>query len=142
MASVEANHPPNTVKDHLKQILPDTLDAPEPERLLNDLRTVHDESSDEHKDILNGFIIATCDGSICYENSVIAAPVLIRRFDEFRLEDWKPFIEETESFETARIPSNLLYIALECHKSFSGLLDLIKESASGLANNITEIEEK
>jgi len=67
---------------------------------------------------------------------------IIRRFDEFRLEDWKPFIEETESFETARIPSNLLYIALECHKSFSGLLDLIKETASGLVNNVTEIEEK
>lgn len=142
MASVEDRHPPATVKDHLIQILPDTLDAAEPERLLMDLQTLHDESSDEHKDILNGFIIATYEGSFSSSDSVVAAPVLIRRFDEFHKNDWKPFIQKTRSFEMAKIPSNLLFIAVECHESFSGLLDLIKGSASGANNSEIENGEK
>jgi len=138
MASVENRHPPATVKDHLKQMLPDTLDAAEPGRLLMDLQALHGESSDEHKDILNGFIIAILEESFSSSDSVMAAPVLIRRFDEFHKNDWKPFTQKTGSFELAKIPSNLLFIAVECHESFSGLLDLIKESASGM--NYSEIE--
>jgi hypothetical protein len=138
MASVEDKHPPATVRDHLTQILPDTLDAAEPERLLNDLQTLHDESSDEHKDIINGFIIATYEGSFSSSASVVATPILIRRFDEFHRDDWVPFTQKSGSFELAKIPSNLLFIAIECHESFSGLLDLIKESASGVNNS--EIE--
>lgn len=83
-------------------------------------------------------IIATYEGSFSSSDSVVAAPVLIRRFDEFHKNDWKPFIQKTRSFEMAKIPSNLLFIAVECHESFSGLLDLIKGSTSG-ANN-SEIE--
>jgi hypothetical protein len=134
MSSVENKHPPSTVTDHLKQILPNTLDADKPERLLNDLQTLHDESSDDHKDILNGFIIATLAGSFS-SDSVRAVPVLIRRFDEFHKNDWKPFIQNIRLFEKAKIPSRLLFIAVECHESFSGLLDLIKKSASGSNNS-------
>jgi hypothetical protein len=138
MASAENRHPPTTVRDHLTQILPDTLDAVKPDRLLTDLMTLHDESSDEHKDVINGFIIATYEESFSSSDSVIAAPVLIRRFDEFHKNDWKPFIQKTGSFERAKIPSRLLFIALECHESFSGLLDLIKKSASGPNNSKIE----
>ncbi len=132
MASAENRHPPATVKDHLKQLLTDTLDAPEHVRLLNDLQTLHDESSDEHRDILNGFIIAACEGSLSSSDSVVAVPVLVRRFEEFDEKDWKPFIRKTVSFEKAAISSKLLFLGIECHKSFSGLLDLIKESAAGV----------
>lgn len=130
MASVENNHPPATVKQHLNQILPETLDAPVPERLLRDLQTVHDESSDEHKNILNGFMIATLDGTLSSTGSVMATPVLIRRHGEFHEDDWAPFLKGTVSFEQARIPSTVCFVSVECHDSFSGMLDLIKQTAS------------
>ena len=138
MASVENNHPPTTVKRHLNQILPETLNAPDSERLLQDLQTVHDESSDEHRSVLNGFIIATLDGALSSTDSVMATPVLIRRYGEFHENDWAPFLESTELFEQAQIPSTLYFVAVECHDSFSGMLDLIKQTAS--AYNEEEIE--
>lgn len=132
MATVDTKHPPKTVKDHLKQILPNTLNAPSFNRLLNDLRTIHDESKDDKdRNVLNGFIIATLNGSLSHNQAVIASPVLIRRFNEFNENDWKPFIENKSEFEQATIPSSVLFIAVECHDTFSGLLDLIKQTASG-----------
>ena len=138
MASVENNHPPVTVKRHLNQILPETLNAPDPERLLQDLQTVHDESSDEHRSILNGFIIATLDGALSSTDSVMATPILIRRHGEFHENDWTPFLKGTALFEQAQIPSTVYFVAVECHDSFSGMLDLIKQTAS--AFNESEIE--
>lgn len=132
MATVDGKHPPKTVKDHLKQILPDTLNATYFNRILNDLRTVHDESkNDKDRDVLNGFIIATLNGSLSQNQAVIASPVLIRRFNEFNENDWNPFIESKSEFEQAMIPSTVLFIAVECHDTFSGLLDLIKQTALG-----------
>jgi len=138
MASAENNHPPATVKQHLNQILPETLDAPNPERLLRDLQTIHDESSDEHRNVLNGFIIATIDGKLSSTDSVMATPVLVRRYGEFHEKDWGPFFKNTVAFEQARIPSTVCFVAVECHDSFSGMLDLIKQTAS--AHNEAEME--
>lgn len=141
MASVDSSHPPQTVKDHLKQILPDTLNAPSPKRLLQDLQTIHDESrEDTDKNVLNGFIVATLNGALEQNQAVMASPVLIRRFNEFDKNDWKPFSDNTTEFERARIPSTVLFIAVECHDTFSGLLDLTKKTAigPGASNSATE----
>jgi hypothetical protein len=137
MATVDVKHPPKTVKDHLKQILPDTLNAPSFNRLLNDLRTIHDESKDDKdRNVLNGFIISTLNGSLSQNQALIASPLLIRRFNEFNENDWKPFIESKSEFDQAIIPSTVLFIAVECHATFSGLLDLIKQTASGAGASI------
>ena len=141
MASVDSNHPPQTVKDHLKQLLPDTINAPSLDRLLKDLQTVHDESKDDKdRNVLNGFIVAALNGSLSRNQAVIASPVLIRRFNEFDKNDWKPFIDGKSEFEQATISSTVLFIAVECHKTFSGLLDLIKQTASGQVAPILESE--
>jgi hypothetical protein len=130
MASVEHNHPPTTVKDHLTQILDSTLNVPRSPRLLQDLQTVHDEANDQHKDVLNGFITIVMDGTISSENSVVAVPLLVKRFNEHDPKDWNPFAGKTQAFEQAAIPSRILFLTLECHDSFSGMLDLIKQTAT------------
>jgi hypothetical protein len=132
MATVDAKHPPQTVKDHLEQILPNTLNEPSLKRLLYDLRTVHDESNNNRdRDVLSGFIIAALNGLLSQNQAVIASPVFIRRFNEFNEKDWKPFIESKSKFEQALLPSSVLFIAVECHDTFSGLLDLIRQTALG-----------
>jgi len=128
MASVDLNHPPTTVRDHLDQIFDKTLNVDKSPRLLRDLRTIHDESDVSHKDVLNGFIIAVIDGSISNSNSIVAAPLLVRRFDEHNAADWVPFMNKSQSFEDAVIPSNILFLTVECHESFSGILDLVKQA--------------
>ena len=141
MASVDSAHPPRTVKDHLKQILPDTINAPSLERLLKDLQTVHDEAKDDKdRTVLNGFIVAALNGSLSKNQAAIASPVLIRRINEFHENDWKPFIDSKSEFESATLPSTVLFIAVECHKTFSGLLDLIKQAASGQVAPVPELE--
>jgi len=142
MASVDSKHPPKTVKDHLNQILPDTINAASFDRLLKELQTIHDESKDDKdKNVLNGFIVATLNGSLSQNQAVIASPILIRRFNEFDESDWGPFIASKSEFEQAKIPSTVLFIAVECHDTFSGLLDLIKQSASGANVSKTVSEE-
>ena len=94
MASIDQNHPPTTVKDHLSQILDETLNIPASPRLLKDLQTVHDEATEQHKDILNGFITADMDCTISNGNSVIATPLLVKRFNEYDTKDWAPFLDK------------------------------------------------
>jgi len=128
MASVDSDHPPTTVRDHLTQLLDNTLNINRSPRLLQDLQTVHGESEDAHKDILNGFITAVIEGTISGSNSVIATPLLVRRFNEFHIDDWKPFMDSSHSFGTAAIPSQICFLTVECHDSFSGMLDLVKQT--------------
>jgi len=127
MASVDQRHPPSTVGDHLTQLLDNTLNETSADRLVRDLSTVHDEAqTDEDRAVLNGFIVAAVDGSLSDTQSVVAMPVLLRRYGEFDNGDWKPFRDNTEGFEAARIPALIDGIALECGATFSGLLDEIK----------------
>jgi len=130
MASVDLNHPPTTVRDHLSQILDETLNVNRSPRLLRDLQIAHDESDDSHKDVLNGFITAVIDGTISNGISVVAAPLLVRRFNEHDANDWLPFVNHSQSFEHAIIPSHILFLTVECHDSFSGMLDLVKQTAT------------
>lgn len=130
MASADLDHPPTTVSNHLRQLLDSTLNVEQSPRLLRDLQTVHDESADSHKDILNGFITVVLEGSFSDSGSVVAMPLLVRRFREHGAADWTPFINKTCTFEQAIIPSKVLFLSVECHASFSGLLNLVKQTVN------------
>ncbi len=130
MASIDGNHPPTVVGEHLTQLLDRTLNVNKAPRLLKDLRTVHDESEATHKDILNGFITVIIEENITDDSSVVATPLLVRRFNEFNPSDWMPFKDKTSEFENAIIPSQICFLAVECHDSFSGMLDLVKQTAT------------
>jgi len=130
MASVDLDHPPTTVKDHYGQILDETLNVDRSPRLLRDLQTAHDESDDTHKDVLNGFITAVIDGTISNGVSVVATPLLVRRFNEHNANDWAPFVNNSQSFEDAAIPSYVFFLTVECHESFSGMLELVKQTVT------------
>ena len=137
MASVEADHPPRTVRDHHSQIYGETLNAVDQRRLLQDLRVVHDEAADQHKSILNGFIAALLEGALGRNQGVVACPMLFRRQGEFDRQDWLPFWESAGLYPTARIPSVVAFFGIEIQNSFTGLLDLVKQTigAGGMSDS-------
>ena len=142
MASAQDAHPPQTVRDHRRQLLEETLNAPDAKRLLRDLQFVHDEADGTHRSVLNGFIIALLDTSGNNGHAVVAGAVLVVRTNCFDQKDWGPFSEHTKLFEQARIPSSVLFICIECHESFSGLLDLVKATAAAQPENASTSEGK
>ncbi|MEA1960697.1 MAG: hypothetical protein U9N81_05355 [Bacillota bacterium] len=129
MASVESHHPAGTVRDHLKQLLDNTLDSNDLGRLINELEYIHDEAGEEHRNVINGFLTALLNGQINNKEDVWALPVLIRPINLWAKEDWLPFMKATKKFEDAKIPSTVYYYALECNCTFDKLFDLIKNAA-------------
>ncbi|MFH0775597.1 MAG: hypothetical protein V2A53_08950 [bacterium] len=136
MASAENAHPPKTVKDHYRQILPETLDQERASRLLDDLRTIHAEAREEHdKEVLNGFIIVVLTGQLADHQAVVATPVLIRPRGLFDEKDWKPFAETTHNFEKARISSKVWFTSVELLVGFSDLYNYLLSTLGSKGNN-------
>jgi hypothetical protein len=80
MASVENNHPPQTVRDHYNQLFSDTLNQDDFSRLLKELQTIHGEAADDHdKDVLNGFIAVLLAGKLNNNQDVVAVPGMRQR---------------------------------------------------------------
>jgi|BioPla2DNA2_1021312.scaffolds.fasta_scaffold44445_2 hypothetical protein len=129
MASIELQHPAGTVREHLKQILDNTLDSNDPVRLINELEYIHDEAGDEHKYVINGFLTALLNGQFNNKEDVWAVPVLVRPINLWDKKDWLPFMKATNKFEDAKIPSTVYHYALECNCTFDKLFDLIKNAA-------------
>jgi hypothetical protein len=129
MASVESQHPAGTVRDHLKQLLNKTLDSNDLGRLINELEYIHDESGDEHKDVINGFLTALLNGKFNNKEDVWAVPVLVRPINLWDNKDWFPFMKASKKFEDAKIPSTVYYYALECNCTFDKLFDSVKNAA-------------
>lgn len=129
MASVDQKYPATTVREHLTQLLDDTLNKGKPERLVKELEYVHDESDEVHKDVLNNFLIALFTNDIKNKEDILAVPVLVRPISKWHRDDWEPFLKVTDKFETAAIPSTLNYYAIECDCTFSELLDRVKGTA-------------
>lgn len=129
MASIESQHPASTVRDHLKQLLDNTLDSDDLGRLIDELEYLHDESGEEHKDIINGFLSAIINGQFNNKEDVWAVSVLVRPLNLWDKKDWRPFIKAIKKFEKAKIPSTVYYYALECNCSFDKLFDLVKNAA-------------
>lgn len=128
MASVDDNYPASTVRDHLKQLLDDTLKG-DNERLIKELEYIHDEADAEYKDVINGFLVAIIGRQFNNKDDVLAVPVMVRPVNKWNNDDWKPFLTNTEEFEKASIPSTVCYYAIECDCSFSELLNRIKSGA-------------
>jgi len=124
MASVDDNYPASTVRDHLKQLLDDTLKG-DNERLIKELEYIHDEADAEYKDVINGFLVAIIGRQFNNKDDVLAVPVMVRPVNKWNNDDWKPFLTNTEEFEKASIPSTVCYYAIEC----SELLNRIKSGA-------------
>jgi hypothetical protein len=78
---------------------------------------------------LNSFIITIIDGAALGGQAVVASAILVTRKKSFACSDWSPFAKKVKLYEQARIPSNVLFVGIECHDTFSGLLDLVKSSA-------------
>lgn len=136
MASVQDKYPADTVRDHLKQILDQTLADEKSNRLLKELEYIHDEAENEHKDILNNFLFDIHHNLLNSKDRVWAIPILVRPKNKWRNGEWDPFISKTKHFEKAAIPSTLFYYAIKCDCSFSELMDKVKKSACG--NEIKE----
>jgi hypothetical protein len=134
MASVQDAHPPQTVRDHLKQLLEETLSERPPSRLIKDIAYVHDECDDAHdKDVLNAFIVAISEDSL--ERPVLAVAILVRPPDAFSEDDWGPFRDALDDFGSAPIPGQVVFLAIECSESFAALMDRVKDAAEGPGND-------
>lgn len=142
MASTEDAHPPKTVKDHYKQILPGTLDQEGASRLLDDLQTIHAEAREEHdKEVLNGFIIVVLTGQLADHKAVVATPVLIRPTGLFHEKEWKPFIDGRHGFENARIPSKVWFTSVELLVGFSDLYSYLLSTLGSNEENYSKRNE-
>lgn len=136
MASTESAHPPKTVRDHYNQLLPETLDQEGAKRLLDDLRTIHAESEEDHdKNVLNRFITVVLTGQIADHQAVVATPVLIRPRGLFHEEDWRPFVEGRHNFEKSRIPSKVWFTSVELLINFQGLYNYLLSTLGSEENN-------
>ncbi len=136
MASTENAHPPKTVREHYKQLLPETLNQEGASRLLDDLRTIHAEAREEYdKDVLNGFITVVITGQLESQQAVVATPVLIRPAGLFDEQDWRPFVDEKHNFENARIPSNVWFTSVELLISFQDIYNYLLSTLGSEENN-------
>ncbi len=122
---------PATVRDHHRQLLQQTVDQEGLGRLLYSLSAVHDEAPESQQQVLNAFIAAAISGSLKTEGAVIASPVLVRKNGRFSSADWKPFLDGVNAFEGARVPSTVVFLAIEACDTFSGWLDAAKMTLSG-----------
>lgn len=130
MASVQDQHPPGTVRDHLKQLLEDTLKEDPPKRLVRDIAYVHDECREgADKDVLNAFIVAIREDAL--EHPVLAIAVLVRPADALGEDDWRPFRDAVDEFDRARIQGRVVFYAVECSCGFAALMDRVRAAASG-----------
>lgn len=129
MASVEAAHPPSTVRDHRVQLLDETLNAVPPKRLLDDVMTVHDEcAEDGDKEFFNAVIAALVGDAADGVPAVSAVAVLVRPSGLSDRADWKPFFDTADDFAAASVPATLLFLCVECDTTFTGLLRKIADA--------------
>ncbi|MFH1468766.1 MAG: hypothetical protein ABIO70_30540 [Pseudomonadota bacterium] len=132
MASAEERHPPSTVRQHWRQMVAETLDAPTPSRrLAADLDTLIDESGDEHQAVLAGFLVALLEDRLGQEeHPVLALPILVRPSAIWSDDDRGPFARGREKLDRLAIPARLWFAGVELDRRFSELLDLVKSTAS------------
>lgn len=129
-ATVETESPPSAAYKLVKQLYDETLNQIPVTRLLDDICYVHAECREQNeKDVINGFISAILSGAIRQPGSVIACPIVVKRTGEAIQSDTTPFLTKLNDFENAHIPSTIFFSTIECHETFSGLLDLVKGSA-------------
>jgi hypothetical protein len=118
MASDSSDHPPSTVRDHRRQLLDQTLNEPTLDRLRIDLGYVHAAAEDRHKPVLNGFIAALVRDRSSFTGSVVAGAVLVRPAGLLGPADSKPFHESIKAFESAIVPSRILFKGVDCGLGF------------------------
>lgn len=131
MASDENSHPPETVRAHRTQLLDETLNEESLERLRRDLGYAHSESEDKHKPILNGFIATLVRDRRQLAGGVTATAVLVRPSGLLSTLDWKPFQDAARQFETAVLPSRILFKGVDCGLGFVELFKTVRESITG-----------
>jgi len=96
-----------------------------------ELQTIHGEAADDHdKDVINGFIAVLLAGKLNNNQDVVAVPVLVRPAGLFHPDDWKPFYDNRQEFENARISSRLWFIALELVATFPAIYEYLRQTLS------------
>jgi hypothetical protein len=128
MASEEKAHPPATVYTHRRQLLDETLNEESLERLRTDLGYVHAEAEEKHKSVLNGFIATLVRDRGQTGGGVAATAVLLRPPGLLTSTDSKPFQDATTAFDTAVVPSRVLFKGVDCGLDFVELFETVRTS--------------
>jgi hypothetical protein len=129
MATNSQSHPPGVVHDHKRQLLDETLADPECMRLLHELTSLHAESDDVHRDVLDEMIIDIELRQLGKKRDVFAVPILVSPTGVFEPRDWSPFHTNTAAFESAPVPSKVTFYALDPNCKLVDIVDRVKAIA-------------